>query len=144
MSCVRSQLVAHWSKFGVVGGLGFLTEAAILQLLLVLGIAGPIAGRFISFPVAVTLTWALNRQVTFGKRPKGESGRRYFFYVIGQVIAALANFATYAGLLFVVPRLARLPTVALAGGAAVGMVFNFWWADRVVFKGILSKGGQSS
>ena len=134
MRDVQSHAFVLWSKFLIVGALGFATEAAILQVLVGKGLAGPYLARCISFPVAVTLTWALNRRLTFVERPMGSSGLRYMLYVFGQIVAALANLGAYAALVFLKPRLAGVPVVALAGGAVVGLVINFCWADLVVFR----------
>jgi len=144
MSDARTGVFALWRNFAVVGGLGFLTEAAILQLLTATGLAGPYFARCVSFPVAVTLTWLLNRRLTFAKRPKGGSGRRYLLYAAGQVVAALANLATYAALVYVEPRLRGVPIVALAGGAVVGLIINFWWADQVAFARDVSSDERAS
>jgi putative flippase GtrA len=130
----RSRKIALWSKFGVVGGIGFFTEAVILQLLTGAAIVGPYLARCFSFPAAVTLTWALNRRLTFGERDIQDSGRRYLLYVFGQIIGALANLAIYAGTIFAVPALRHVPVAALGCGSLVGLIFNFWWANRVVFK----------
>jgi putative flippase GtrA len=45
---------------GAIGGIGFVVDAGILQALFVRGIQ-PIIARCISFPVAVTATWLLNK-----------------------------------------------------------------------------------
>jgi len=129
----RSRTVALWGKFAVIGGIGFLTEAAILQLLAGTETVGPFFARCVSFPTALTLTWTLNRRLTFCERAKGNSSRKYSLYVLGQTIAAFANLAIYAGLIVVEPRLRHAPALALAAGSLVGLIFNFWWANSVVF-----------
>jgi putative flippase GtrA len=133
MSDASKGVVTIWRNFAVVGGLGFVTEAAILQLLTSTGLTGPYVSRCVSFPAAVTLTWLLNRRLTFAKRPMGGAGRRYALYVFGQVVAALGNLGTYAAVVYLEPRLRGVPVVALACGAVVGLIINFWWADQIVF-----------
>jgi putative flippase GtrA len=143
MSSFRVGMFALWRNFAIVGGLGFVTEAVILQLLTATGLVGPYLARCVSFPVAVTLTWLLNRRLTFATRSADNPGRRYVLYALGQVVAALANLGTYAALVYLEPRLRGAPVLALGGGAVVGLVINFWWADQVVFARDLSRGERA-
>lgn len=135
MTGVRPSSFTLCIRFGLVGGIGFVTESAILSLLVGREIAGPYAARCLSFPVAVTLTWALNRRITFAQRPIGGDARRYSLYVLGQAGSALVNLFVYATLMLLEPRLEEFPVLALAGGAAVGLICNFLWTNKIVFAG---------
>jgi hypothetical protein len=46
-------------------------------------------------------------------------------------------------LVYLEPRLRGAPVLALGGGAVVGLVINFWWADQVVFARDLSRGERA-
>lgn len=124
---------ARLLRFGLVGVLGFIIDATVLSLIVNAG-GGLYVSRIVSFPCAVTITWYLNRIWSF----KGKATKRpiseYGVYFGVQVVAALANLATYAVVLnrffgdqvtMVIP--------ALAVGAALGMAINFVGAQALVF-----------
>lgn len=117
--------------FGIVGSIGFLVEASVLQVLYVLGVP-PFWGRFVSFPVAVVITWQLNRNFTFKARPPGQAGAAW--YVAGQLLGALINLGVFVGAMKIWPALQDWPVVPLALGSGVAMVFNFCWSRAVVFR----------
>jgi putative flippase GtrA len=49
------------------------------------------------------------------------------------VVGAAINLAGFALLIGLMPRLARVPIVPLAGGGALALIFNFFAARRWVF-----------
>ena len=59
-------LIRQFLRFGVVGVIGFVVDAGTLAILLNLGLGlGLYGGRVVSFLLAMTVTWALNRRFTF-------------------------------------------------------------------------------
>ena len=58
----------RFMRFGLVGTLGFVVDAGVMQLLVSFAGVGAIEARAISIPTAVFATWVLNRTFTFGKR----------------------------------------------------------------------------
>jgi putative flippase GtrA len=52
-------------RFGAIGGIGFVIDGGILTALHSVWGVGLIPARLVSFSVAVTATWALNRRYTF-------------------------------------------------------------------------------
>jgi putative flippase GtrA len=126
---MRSRLLA----FGLVGAVGFAVDAGVLQLLFSLGGVRPLLGRLVSFPLAVTATWLLNRRFTFKDRAAVPGKSSYFLYVFGQVLGGLLNVATFAAAVWAWPGLEKYPVIPLAFGSGVGLVFNFAWANALVF-----------
>jgi putative flippase GtrA len=90
----------------------------------------------ISFLLAATVTWALNRRFAFGDRQplEGQTSRQYFQYLGAQSLGSLANMAVYAFLLWQCPRLQAMVVVPLGIGAVVGALMNYLLLDRWVFK----------
>lgn len=117
--------------FLVAGTIGFLADAGMLALLLHLSPLGPFTARVIAILFALSVTWAFNRAITFGKSrfPLLLEGARYGS--IG-VLSALLNYAVYAGLLVALPFLH--PLLALAIASLVAMAFSWAGYSRFVFR----------
>jgi len=120
-------------RFVVVGGLGFLVDAGLLSLMISAG-TGLYAARAVSFPVAVTVTWYFNRIWTFREDAIDRPGREFAYYLIVQVVAALANFVVYIVLLrFVFEERPAMAVPVLIVGAVVGLFINFTGSRNIVF-----------
>ena len=117
----------------LVGGTGFLVDAALLTLLVTLGGTNPYLARCLSFPPAVLVTWALNRQLVFISHARTTKTRsaEYGRYFTVQTLGALINLLIYMACLKLWPALKPYPVIALAAGSAVALVFNYlgarWW-----------------
>jgi putative flippase GtrA len=84
-----------WSqilRFGLVGALGFLVNAGLVELLA--RPLGPARAQLVAFPVAASATWWLNRRYTFGA-----SGRHWraewMRYLVSNLLGWVANNGTY-------------------------------------------------
>jgi len=123
---LRSQLL----RFGLVGCVGFVTDAGLTLLLHTQVGLGEAAARVLGFLGAATVTWWLNHQFTF--RVEG-SASSWLRYVVITSAGAAINIACY---LVVVHLLGTQPLHLLAGvatGSIVAMGFNFWVSRRWVF-----------
>jgi putative flippase GtrA len=125
-------LAVQIGRFGAVGALGFAVDAlALTGLVRVVG-WGLYEARVLSFALAVTVTWGLNRHFTFAQRASRDRSREYGRYCLVQVGGALINLGVYAMVLVAWPGLAAWPVLPLAAGSAVAMLFNFvgarWFA----------------
>ena len=63
--------------FAIVGAIGFLIDAGVLTLLMTRFGFDPYGARTISFTLAVTATWYMNRQWVFGRADVPMSKREY-------------------------------------------------------------------
>jgi putative flippase GtrA len=130
----RSELPRQFLRFALVGTVGFAVDAGVLIFAMrVLGL-GPYAARLLSFLVAATATWWLNRTFTFGA-PKVRSlaGEWLRFLSVNAVGGAL-NIAVYSLLVATVPLVARWPVLGVGAGAVAGLGFNFVGSRRAVFR----------
>jgi putative flippase GtrA len=116
--------------FVIVGGLGFVADAALLALLLAVTPLGPFTARLLSIGFALGVTWLCNRSLTF--RPSGRGmlreGARYGG--VG-VATSILNYLVYSGLLLAVPSMPPLLALVLASLAA--MVLSYLGYSRLVF-----------
>ena len=125
----RAGLLVRFSRFLVVGGLGFVVDAGILAVLLGLGL-GPFVSRAVSITVAVILTWRLNR-VAFG--PSQDGGVREFGRYLAVVAGSTSvNAAVYGLALTMLPGLS--PLIALILGSAAGLGLTFTGCSRFAFR----------
>jgi putative flippase GtrA len=124
---------AEFARFAAVGAIGFGVDAAVLQLLVSLAGWSPFWARAISFPVALTCTFVLNRAWTF-RGLRLAAARAYGAYGAIQAVGALINLAVFSACLLVVPALYERPVIALGIGAIASLVFNFSATRRLVFR----------
>ena len=130
-------LLSQFLRFGVVGGLGFVVDGAVLTLLAQVGGWGVYPARAVSFGSATLVTWALNRIITFRQPQKTRTlgrAKQYAGYFLIQTVGALINLGIFAGLIWLFPVLKQLPLLPLAAGASLALFFNFFAARRFVFR----------
>ena len=121
--------------FASVGAVGFSIEAVILSILVGQGLDVYLS-RVISFPVALTVTWYLNRRHTFlcEKKNRFRTLRsEYIAYFIIQIVGALLNLSVFSLVVYLSSELKLIPVVPLAIGAGVSMIFNFLASKYFVF-----------
>lgn len=123
------------ARFAVVGTLGFVTDATILSVLFHVFAFGHYSARILSFMVAVTMTWQLNRLWTFAERATGNRKREYTRYFIIQGLGAMLNFSAYSIAISINDTMAAFPVLALAVGSLTAMVFNFVGVRQLAFTG---------
>jgi putative flippase GtrA len=128
-----SSLLRRLPGFILVGAIGFLIDAGILTALMKSLGFGHYGARAISFTIAVTATWYMNRRWVFERNAVRMSSQEYTSYLSVQVIGALINLSVFAAVIEFVPGLAKIPVIPLAVGAAVALMFNFSASSRFVF-----------
>jgi putative flippase GtrA len=131
-------LVRELLKFGMVGGVAFVVDVGLFNLMLHLT-DKPLTSKTVSTVVATTVAYIGNRLWTFRRRSRAGVGREYtlFFLLNGVGLAiALGCLATSHYLLGFTSRLAD-NIAANVVGIALGTVFRFWSYRRFVFPALL-------
>ena len=127
-------IVEQARRFCLVGGLGFLIDASILQLISsFLGI-NPFLGRVISYITAATTTWRLNRTFTFGKDAQTMSHREWIQYVVLNAIGGGVNYLVYGVVISIRDPYQGYLIIGVAAGSIVGLVCNFSVNKWLVFR----------
>ena len=121
-------------RFVLVGGVGFLIEAALLTALVREAHWVAWHGRLITFPLAVTATWWLNRRYAFRGTRNAAGRAEYAAYFAIQLGGAALNFGVFALCLRLEPALGDWPAVPLAVGGIAGLLFNFAVARTVLYR----------
>lgn len=120
-------------RFALVGVLGFIIDAGLLNLLL-LGGLGFYGGRAISFLAAATATWGLNRSFTFRRNSAhGKLRHEWATYIGLMVLGGIVNYGVYALAIEGSPLARVHPESGVALGAVAGMLVNYWNA-RFLFR----------
>src|SRR5262245_18526321 len=120
--------------FVAAAAVGFALDAGVLTLLVREFHWNPWHGRFVSFPLAVTATWLLNRRYAFRGAAHGDRRVEYAGYWAIQLVGAAVNFAVFGACLHAAPALARWPFVAVAVSGVAAMVVNFALARGTLYR----------
>jgi len=120
--------------FVLAATVGFIIDASVVTALVRVLAWGPWQGRFVSFPLAVTATWWLNRRYAFRGTGGGDRRIEYAAYWAIQLAGAAVNFGIYGLCLRAAPALAEFPFVPVAVGGLAAMLFNFAVARTTVYR----------
>jgi len=133
-----SHLVRELMKFGVVGGVAFVVDVGLFNLLLHLT-DKPLTSKTISTIAATTVAYAGNRTWTFRRRSRSTVRREYsLFFLLNGVgmLIALTCLAISHYLLGYTSTLAD-NVAANVVGLGLGTAFRFWSYRRWVFPELL-------
>jgi putative flippase GtrA len=128
----RGEALGQFLRFGLVGGIGFFADSATVYALR--AEIGLIAAGMVSYFVAATVTWALNRNWTFRGLGNGPAHRQWARFLLANLVGFVLNRGTYVLLVSLVPFCAEQPVLAVAAGALAGMGVNFGLSRAVVFR----------
>lgn len=120
-------------RFALIGATGFVVDGGLLLGLHQEGLA-LLPARLLSFSVAVTVTWALNRRYTFSRR-RGRALPEWRRYALVNGVGALLNLGGFFALLARFPAWRATPLIPLALAAGGALVFNFWGSRQIAFRG---------
>lgn len=120
-------------RFCLVGGLGFMLDAGVLMGLVSMG-WHPLLARLLSFLVAATGTWLLNRSFTFSNAPRDGAGRQWFHYLTVNGLGGGINYLCYALAYWLVDEVRQQPVIGVAIGSAVALLFNYFANKHLVFR----------
>ncbi len=127
-------LVRELMKFGVVGGIAFLVDIGLFNLVLHLT-DKPLTSKTVSTVVATTVAYVGNRHWTFRNRGRSAVKREYSLFFLLNALGlgiALACLAVSHYLLGFTGRLAD--NIAANGvGLVLGTAFRFWSYRRYDF-----------
>lgn len=120
-------------RFAFTGCIGFLTDAGILALLVHVGGLNPYAARALSFPLAVTTTWYINRKITFSARASYNRGREWGRYFVVSVVGGVVNLTVYFLCIYFSDFMLRAPVFALAVASIMALSVNYLGSKHYAF-----------
>ena len=128
------ELHKSFALFVLAAAVGFVVDAGVVTFLVRELAWGPWEGRLVSFPLAVTSTWLLNRRYAFRGAARGDQRDEYAAYWAIQLAGAAVNFGIFGLCLHLAPVLAEWPFVPVAIGGFAAMLFNFTVARCTVYR----------
>ncbi len=120
-------------RFALIGAAGFGVDTAALYAALGLGL-GLYTGRIVSYLVAATFTWAMNRRYTFTRAVPSDPFEQWLKFLAANAVGALVNYGTYAALVTFVAGVRDWPVLGVAAGSIAGLGFNFTVSRGWVFR----------
>lgn len=119
--------------FLVAGGLAFLVDVGVLSLLR--GVLGVYGARVVSFWLAATVTWLINRNISFAGRPaSGGLLSEYLRYLGLMLGGGLVNLAVYSLLAWCLAQTPLWLAVYVAAGTLAGMSVNYLGMSRLLYR----------
>ena len=132
----RPQATPPWLfelvRFGLVGVAGFVVNA--VGVALIAKITNLYLAGLLSWVVAATVTWFLNRIWTFAEREHVPMWRQWLHFLGANFFGLILYYATYAAAIFAIPQCAAHPVGAVAAGSLAGLIANFTLSKRLVFR----------
>jgi len=116
-------------RFAIVGAGGFFIDLSIL-LLLTSHAFNPYIARLISFLVAATCTWLLNRIFTFSVENK-TTLREWWYYILIMATGGLANYTVYALFIYWLGHGQWQYAFGVVLGSLPGLCINFMGSKRL-------------
>lgn len=120
--------------FCAVGCVGLFID--VVTLVMTRGAFGIYGARVVSFLVAATATWLMNRYVTFSIKPDKQGGimREYAHYLCIMATGGVVNYATYSVLAWKFDQGAWALSVYVAVGSLAGLGVNYLGASRWLYR----------
>lgn len=125
---------SRFLRFALVGAVGFVVDAGVLQALISLAGWGPVEARAVALPTAIFATWLLNRTITFPESHGGPIVASLMRYAAVSAVGATVNFIVYSVLVFASQAMAALPIVPLAIASIVALVVNYLGSKHFAFR----------
>ena len=120
-------------RFCIVGTIGFIFDAGTLHILVNDINVNLYTGRVVSFLVAATVTWALNRNYTF-KVDRKANRTEWVCYVAFMMVGAVINYGAFAVCITWWEIARAQPWLAVAVGSLAGLGVNFTTSRLLVFR----------
>ncbi|NPC57290.1 GtrA family protein [Caenimonas soli] len=125
---------SRFLRFVLVGAVGFVVDAGVLQGLISVAGWGPVGARAVALPLAIFATWLLNRTITFPESHGGPPLASLMRYAAVSAVGASANFIIYSLLVFASQAMAALPILPLAIASVIALVVNYLGSKHFAFR----------
>jgi len=121
-------------SFWLVGLVGFAVDAAILYSLRLLFDTDLFIARFFSLAMAMTVSWYLNRKLTFAGQSSRSAFSEWVYYLAVNSIGGIINYSLFMWLVMNYDSLATYLMIPLAISSGIAAVVNFLLSKYVIFR----------
>ncbi|MEF9966186.1 MAG: GtrA family protein [Comamonas sp.] len=119
--------------FLIAGSLAFVVDVVVLTLLR--DALGVYAARAVSFWVAATTTWLINRNISFaGRSASGSLVTEYLRYLGLMLGGGAVNLGVYSLLAWTLPQGPLWLMLYVAAGTLVAMTVNYLSMTRLLYR----------
>ena len=125
-------VLLQFLRFGTVGTAGFVVDTAVVYA--TRGALGLYGAGLLSFLVAASGNWALNRVWTFRGSSSGALHRQWAKFLAANSVGFVLNRGAYFTLVTISVLCATNPVIAVGAGSLTGMFANFTLSRRLVFR----------
>jgi putative flippase GtrA len=122
-------------KFTLVSGLGFATDATLLQLMMAAGL-GPASARVVSLLCAMQVTFLVNGLLVFRCLDRARPWRQWAGYMAAHGVGNFCNYWIFVTLVSLHRPPFSKPLVALAVGSVLAWALNYLAARYLVFRNV--------
>ena len=123
----------EFTTFAAIGAAAFFVDAGALYAFVAAG-SGLYVGRLLSWTLAASFTWYLNRRLTFAGADGQPAVSQWLRFIAANSVGGALNYATYASLIALSATVRHWPVVAVAAGSLAGLLLNFVLSRKMVFR----------
>ena len=127
-------MARQFLKFSGIGVVSFLIDVVVFQVTVSLGHVSPYVARVVSFFVATTAAWWLNRTFTFQDAGYVRADLQWARFFAANLVGGAINYGVFAVMISTLLLARAHPVLALAAGSVSGVAFNFTAYRRYVFR----------
>ena len=128
----HTKVSIEFIKFGIVGTTALIFESSLILIFFKVGL-DPKYSRIITIPLAILLTWYLNRTFTFKNKNK-QKIKQYGKYFMVIMFGISINYSVYIYFLELFQTVRYGFILALCLGSISSMFFNFAFSKFIIFK----------
>lgn len=125
---------SRFLKYLGLGVIAFVIDALVFQGVVSLLGASPYIARVVSFVVATSSAWWMNRRFTFRDAESSRPELQWAKFFAANLVGGGVNYLMFALTLAAVPLTRAYPVLALAVGSLSGVAFNYTAYKRYVFR----------
>ena len=119
--------------FSAAGVIGLITEISCVAFFFRFFELSALTSKALAFPIAVFVTWIINRNLTFNEYKKSNFVTEFIKYLNVTLIGAMVNNSVYILIVNLFDTTLVTALLAVAAGSAAGLTTNFFGARRYVF-----------
>ncbi|MBL1292894.1 MAG: GtrA family protein [Thiotrichales bacterium] len=126
-------MVKQAFSFWLIGLVGFAVDAAILYFFRLSFDTSIFIARFISLGTAMTVSWYLNRKLTFSGQTSDNALKEWLYYLAVNSVGAVINYSLFLWLVMNNDYFAEYLMIPLAIASGLAAVVNFLLTKFVIF-----------